>query len=77
MSWPAEVLGDLVDIKGGGTPSKSMPEYWGGTIPWASVKDFKGGILEITEDYITDLAVRGSSTNVIPAGSIIVPTRMV
>ncbi len=76
MSWPAEVLGDLVDIKGGGTPSKSMPEYWGGTIPWASVKDFKGGILEITEDYITDLAVRGSSTNVIPAGSIIVPTRM-
>lgn len=76
MSWPAQVLGDLVDIKGGGTPSKTVPEYWGGTIPWASVKDFKGGILERTEDYITELAVSGSSTNVIPAGSIIVPTRM-
>ncbi|PHR11215.1 MAG: restriction endonuclease subunit S [Sphingopyxis sp.] len=76
MSWPAEMLGDLVDIKGGGTPSKSMPEYWGGTIPWASVKDLKSGILERTEDCITELAVRGSSTNVIPAGNIIVPTRM-
>jgi len=76
VSWPAQFLGDLVDIKGGGTPSKTVPEYWGGTIPWASVKDFKGGILERTEDYITELAVSGSSTNVIPAGSIIVPTRM-
>lgn len=76
MSWPAQALGDLVDIKGGGTPSKTVPEYWGGTIPWASVKDFKGGILERTEDYITELAVSGSSTNVIAAGSIIVPTRM-
>lgn len=76
MNWPAKLLGDLVDIKGGGTPSKSVPEYWGGTIPWASVKDFKGENLEKTEDYITELAVKGSSTNVIPAGSIIVPTRM-
>jgi type I restriction enzyme S subunit len=70
------MLGDLVDIKGGGTPSKSVPEYWGGTIPWASVKDLKGGTLERTDDYITELAVSGSSTNVIPAGSVIVPTRM-
>lgn len=76
MSWPTQVLGYLVDIKGGGTPSKTVPEFWGGTIPWASVKDLKGGILERTEDYITELAVSGSSTNVIPAGSIIVPTRM-
>ena len=76
MSWSAQMLGELVDVKGGGTPSKSVLEFWGGTIPWASVKDFKGGILERTEDYITELAVSGSSTNVIPAGSIIVPTRM-
>ena len=31
-------LGSLVDIRGGGTPSKAVPEYWGGGIPWASVK---------------------------------------
>jgi type I restriction enzyme S subunit len=34
-------LGELVDIKGGGTPDKSNSEYWNGEIPWASVKDFK------------------------------------
>lgn len=76
MSWSTSNLGDLVEIKGGGTPSKSVPEYWGGAIPWASVKDFKGGTLETTEDCITELAVSSSSTCLIPAGSLIVPTRM-
>lgn len=76
MSWPTKALGALVDIKGGGTPSKSIPEYWGGSIPWASVKDFKTGVLEKTEDYITSLAVSSSATNIVPAGSIIIPTRM-
>lgn len=76
MSRAIGKLGDLVDIRGGGTPSKAMPEYWGGAIPWASVKDFKGGVLKVTEDYITELAVSCSATNVIPAGNIIVPTRM-
>lgn len=69
-------LGDLVDIVGGGTPSKSVPEYWGGSIPWASVKDFKTSELLKTDDYITELGVKNSSTRVIPAGNIIVPTRM-
>nr|WP_255493845.1 restriction endonuclease subunit S [Pseudomaricurvus sp. HS19] len=69
-------MGELVEIVGGGTPSKDNPEFWGGTIPWASVKDFKSSELHTTADYITDVGVKKSATNVIPAGNIIVPTRM-
>nr|WP_254310993.1 restriction endonuclease subunit S [Rahnella aceris] len=69
-------LGELVDIKGGGTPDKNNSEYWNGGIPWASVKDFKKNILDSTLDSITLLGVRNSATSVIPAGNIIVPTRM-
>lgn len=76
MSWPMVRLGNIVDIKGGGTPSKSNPEFWGGDIPWASVKDFKSSSLKETADYITKLGVEKSATNVIPAGNVIVPTRM-
>lgn len=76
MSWPVVALGDLVDIRGGGTPSKQKPEYWGGAVPWASVKDFRGAELNETTDYITTLGVEKSATNIIPAGNIIVPTRM-
>lgn len=69
-------LGELVDIKGGGTPDKSNSEYWNGEIPWASVKDFKKNTLDSTFDSITPLGVKNSATSVIPAGNIIVPTRM-
>lgn len=76
MSWPIVKLGDLVSIKGGGTPSKKVDEYWSGDIPWASVKDLKSRELSTTEDTITPLGVQKSATNVVPRGTIIVPTRM-
>jgi len=69
-------LGELVEIRGGGTPSRSVSNYWGGSIPWATVKDFKSTILENTEERITPEGVANSATNVVPAGSVIVPTRM-
>lgn len=69
-------LGEIVDIKGGGTPDKKVPAYWDGDIPWASVKDFKSGVLDRTVDRITTEGVAASATQVIPAGHIIVPTRM-
>jgi type I restriction enzyme S subunit len=75
--WSATCLGNEVQaIVGGGTPSKDVPEYWGGNIPWASVKDFVGTRLRKTEDYITPKAIKESSTNLIPAGTLIAPTRM-
>ncbi|RDW13786.1 restriction endonuclease subunit S [Paracoccus thiocyanatus] len=69
-------LGNVVEIKGGGTPDKSVTDYWGGNIPWASVKDFKDIALSNTIDRITESGVAASATQVIPAGNIIVPTRM-
>ena len=69
-------LGDIVQIKGGGTPSRSVNSYWGGSIPWATVKDFKSTSLDNTLESITPEGVTNSATNIVPAGSVIVPTRM-
>jgi type I restriction enzyme S subunit len=69
-------LAELVDFKGGGTPSKSIESYWGGNIPWASVKDFKSSKLSMTTDFITAEGLKNSASNLIPAGNLIVPTRM-
>lgn len=76
MTWPTVKLGEVVNIKGGGTPSKDIPEYWNGDIPWVSVKDFKSSLIETASDYITQLGVEKSATNIITSGTIIVPTRM-
>lgn len=69
-------LGELVTIRGGGTPSRTVPEYWNGSIRWATVKDFKSTELAETQETITPAGIRDSATNIIPAGSVIVPTRM-
>lgn len=69
-------LGDLVKIRGGGTPDRKYPNYWGGEIPWATVKDFVAGELSFTQEHITKDGLIHSATNLIPAGNIIIPTRM-
>ncbi|WP_338499177.1 restriction endonuclease subunit S [Delftia tsuruhatensis] len=75
--WVASKLGNEVEsIIGGGTPSKDIAAYWGGDIPWASVKDLTGTRLHRTQDYITSKAIQNSATNLIPAGTLITPTRM-
>ena len=47
MGWGTDtVIGVCEDIYGGGTPSKSHPEYYeNGDIPWVSSKDMKTDIL--------------------------------
>lgn len=76
--WAICRLGDLaLTITGGGTPSKTHPAYWGGDIPWASVKDMKEHqYLEDTEDHITEEGLENSSSNLIQPGRVIVCTRM-
>ncbi|WP_318435359.1 restriction endonuclease subunit S [Photobacterium leiognathi] len=75
--WVSVCLNDVVDkIVGGGTPSKSKPSYYTGEIPWMTVKDMNKLYLTDTIDHITQEAVDNSSTNVIPAGTPIIATRM-
>lgn len=61
---------------GGGTPSKATASYWtDGTIPWISPKDMGTTTVSDTEDHITDAAVQGSATKLVPAGAIALVVR--
>lgn len=76
LGWAIVPLVSLGAWFGGGTPSKSKKEYWtGGAIPWVSPKDMKRSRIRATEDYITEAAVRGSATKLLPPGSVLVVTR--
>jgi len=71
-------LGDVIlsDI-GGGTPSKNKNEYWNGDIYWASVKDLnEKTYLTKTQDTITELGLKNSSSNLVPKENVIICTRM-
>lgn len=75
--WKKCTLGEcLKKIVGGGTPSKTNPEFWNGSVPWATVKDLTKGDIYGTQDHITEIALKKSSTKLIPAGTVILCTRM-
>ena len=82
MSEPDYERGPLRDVVadqvGGGTPSRQVPSYWKGSIPWASVKDFPetSGVIVDTEEHISLAGLRSSASNLIPAGTPLVCTRM-
>ena len=75
QGWASVFLGELGIWRGGGTPSKSKADYWGGTIPWVSPKDMKTDLITDTEDHITPEAIAHSATQIVPSGSILVVTR--
>ncbi len=74
--WPLVSLGSVANLVGGGTPSKSNPDFWDGDTPWASVRDMKDRWLSSTQFSVTNDGVRASATHVIPKGNVVVATRV-
>ena len=75
--WQAVKLGDVMTATiGGGTPDRSNVDYWGGSIPWATVKDFGPRVLSETQEHITEEGLRNSASNLVPANTVVVATRM-
>lgn len=76
MGWEEVVITELCEkICGGGTPSKSHPEYFEGHIPWVSPKDMKSMVIRDSQDHITEEAIENSSTNIIPENSVLMVIR--
>ncbi len=73
--WEVKRLKHVVGFAGGGTPSKDNIDYWGGDIPWVSPKDMKVPVIVDTEDRITTQGLRESSTNMVPAGAVLLVVR--
>ena len=70
-------LSDVCTLIGGGTPKTTVKEYWGGDIPWLSVKDFNNGEKYVyqTEKHITEEGLLNSATTLLQPNDIILSAR--
>lgn len=60
----------------GGTPKTSNPNYWGGSIPWATIEDFSDSrYIENTVKSITETGLNNSNTKLLEIGDIIISAR--
>lgn len=76
MGWGTCHLESVCEnIYGGGTPSKSKPEYFLGSIPWVTPKDMKKAYIDNSIDHINDEAVNNSTTKLIPIDSVLMVIR--
>ncbi|GMQ56429.1 restriction endonuclease subunit S [Vallitalea sediminicola] len=75
LNWSFVKIDDVCERKSGHTPDKKIDEYWGGSIPWISLKDLnKLDKLYIsnTVDYTTDEGINNSSAVLLPEGTVVV-----
>ena len=77
--WNTKQLGELSEIRSGGTPSTSDKSAWSGKIPWCTPTDITAlngkKYLSQTSRTITEHGLRTSSAELIPKNSIIMTTR--
>ena len=67
-------LGDIIQLKSGGTPDKSNPDYWGGSIPWISAKSMYDDFISTSDLFITEKGLQAGS-KIAKKGSILLLTR--
>ena len=72
MSIELLPLGEVCKTTSGGTPSRSKPHYFEGTIPWIKSGELPDGIVVANSEYISDEAISNSSAKLLPAGTLLV-----
>ncbi|MEJ5349031.1 MAG: restriction endonuclease subunit S [Desulfosoma sp.] len=62
----------------GGTPSRYVPEYWNGSIPWATAKDVaavSGRYLFHAQEFISEEGLNRSAAKLMPKGTVVITAR--
>jgi len=71
--WKVRAIKDIAKVTSGGTPSRTIPIYWGGNIPWVRTTEVQNCIIyeDDVQEFITDEGLRNSSAKLIPANTIL------
>jgi type I restriction enzyme S subunit len=77
--WEVKSLGDIADVRSGGTPSTSRSDFWDGGVPWCTPTDITAlegrKYIRATARTISTAGLAASSAELIPALSLIMTSR--
>ncbi len=61
------------DMKSGATPNRGVSEYWDSNdIPWLKTGELKNGVIINSEEYISELGLKESSTKILPKNTVLI-----
>lgn len=70
--WDRVCLGSLGEWGSGGTPLRSEPQYYGGSIPWLVIGDLNDGVVTSASSTITEEGLTNSSARLLPKGVLLI-----
>lgn len=76
--WEQHEIRKIGAVVGGGTPSREVPSFWQGSIPWVTPGEISretSKLLYETREYISISGLAGSGAKLLPVGSLMVTTR--
>ena len=69
-SWIWCRIQDVATTATGGTPSRSISEYFGGSIPWVKSGELGDGHVFETEETLSELGLKSSNAKLFPKGTL-------
>jgi type I restriction enzyme, S subunit len=61
-----------IDMKSGGTPSRTNPEFWNSNdVPWLKTGEIKNNIILLTEEYTSFDGLKNSSAKLLPKDTVL------
>jgi type I restriction enzyme S subunit len=69
--WDVVELSSLYNTGSGGTPSRKVDEYFGGSIPWVKTRELADGFIMDTEEKITESGLKCSSAKLFPPRTVL------
>jgi type I restriction enzyme S subunit len=78
IDWEIVPLSELGVVYSGSTPSRTEPKLWNGEIAWVTpreITELRDKWLTSTRETITNVALGGSATKLLPKGTLLVTTR--
>lgn len=72
-SWDWIPLIQVARMESGHTPSREVPQYWNGNIPWIGIKDARASHekeIYFTQQHTSQLGLENSAARLLPKGTV-------
>ena len=69
--WHRSKLGEIARITSGGTPDRSEPSYWDGSVPWVTTGEIQFNTITDTVEKITEAGLKNSSARLFTPGTLL------
>ncbi|WP_150912796.1 restriction endonuclease subunit S [Marinobacter halotolerans] len=71
-TWGESSLGEIGAWGSGGTPKRTNPQYYGGSIPWLVIGDLNDSVVTTSKNTITEAGLKNSSAKLVGKGTLLI-----